>query len=64
MLLDEVIKFYGSKRKLSKACGIAISVPHVWAFRGYIPLEAQHKIELQSGGKLKADYAHARSKCC
>jgi len=64
MLLDEVIKHYGSKLKLSKAVGIAISVPHVWAFRGYIPIEAQHKIEDHSRGHLKADYAHARRRCC
>lgn len=64
MLLDDVIRHYGSKRKLSKAVGISISVPHVWSFRGYIPIEAQHKIEVHSGGKLKADYAHARRKCC
>jgi hypothetical protein len=64
MLLEEVIKFYGSKRQISKECDIALSSPHVWAFRGFIPIKAQHKIELKSGGKLKADYEHARSKCC
>jgi hypothetical protein len=64
MLLEEAINFFGSKRQISKACGLAVSAPHVWSFRGFIPLEAQHKIEQISGGKLKADYAHARRKSC
>lgn len=53
MTLDDAIRFFGSKTRLSSALGVAL--PTVYEWEREIPEGRQYQIELATGGALKAD---------
>lgn len=55
MTLDEVKNYYGTTYKFTKLTGCNSSSWAIWGRRGYIPVVAQLKLELMSGGTLIAD---------
>ena len=55
MKIDELIKVYGSQRKISKHFGFSQQRVNNWATRGSIPEDAQYKIAYISGGKFEVD---------
>lgn len=58
MLIEDIIKEWGSGRKAATACGYNKSTVSDWKSYGYIPIKAQMRIEKLTNGKLKADTAH------
>jgi hypothetical protein len=51
---NDVVKFYGTASKASRATGVSKQAISSWKVRGRIPFEAQYKIQLKTRGKLKA----------
>jgi hypothetical protein len=60
MTFDEVLKHFGGKYQIAKACAVGKSTPFTWCKRGFIPYGSQRDIEELTGGELKADYKHGR----
>ena len=54
MTITEAIQYFGNKRELARICGFKMALPHLWKFRGFIPIAAQMQIEEITDGKLKA----------
>lgn len=54
MTLKECEEYFGSKYQIAKQCGISKSVPYDWRNKGFIPINAQIKIERITKGALKA----------
>lgn len=55
MKIDEVLSYYGSAIKATKAIGYKRAVFSAWIRRGYITMPAQSLFEKNSKGILKAD---------
>lgn len=58
MLIDEVKKHFGSSYAFAQATGMHHANYQNWKKQGYIPIKTQHRIEVATEGKLKADYTH------
>lgn len=57
---EEVKEFYGSQYNFGKQTGMSCATLGNWLKWGYIPEDAQYKIERITEGKLKADRAIER----
>ena len=53
MTIDEVYKHFGSWNKCVKQCGFSENTPRNWKRLGYIPANAQVRLERHTNGKLK-----------
>lgn len=64
MKLNEVLKFYGGKKKHAPTVAIKLGFTSAcvygWVEKTYIPYHSQIIIELHSAGKFKADKAHGK----
>lgn len=56
MVLEEVLKFFGSYRKFSNITKMSTSNIVNWRKRGYIPFKTQKKLEKISNGALQAEW--------
>lgn len=56
MKIEEVIKYFGTYYRVAKDVGFAMNTPRNWARIGYIPSDAQIKIERYTSGALKLDF--------
>ena len=54
MKIEQVIKHFGTQVALAQALGVRQPTISNWRTRGRIPLVQQLRIEVLSGGKLKA----------
>jgi hypothetical protein len=54
MTVKELINYFGSLYRVSLSCNLSMGAPYAWKKRGYIPINAQIKIEKLTGGALKA----------
>jgi len=62
MKIDEVINYFGSAYKLSKALNISMPTPSVWKRNNSIPYSQQVRIEKITNGELKANYEEEEKK--
>lgn len=60
MLIEDVIKHFGTPYKASMRLGISVNTPKNWKKIGYIPIVTQVKIEHLTDGVLRADLSHCR----
>lgn len=58
MVYREVVKMYGTWTNASRILGFGTSSQRMWLKRDYIPIQSQIRIEIMSGGKLKAERKH------
>lgn len=56
MTYDEVIEYFGSAYKVTKALKISPNTPRNWRLIGYIPIEMQVRLEVYTNGELLAEY--------
>lgn len=63
MTTEELKKYFKTGYRFEKLTEMTANSFRNWAKWGYIPMDSQCKIELFTGGKLKADYEHARPNC-
>lgn len=56
MTPEEVKKFYGSLYRFNKTTGMACNSLSNWIRWGYVPLEAQNKLQNLTDGQLKAEW--------
>lgn len=54
MNFQEVLKHFGTKRKIATELGITIQAVQQWADTDKVPLGRQFQIELVTDGKLQA----------
>lgn len=62
MTLDDLKDYFKSKLQFEKQTGLKRQNWHGWIKKGYIPLVSQQRIESLTGGKLKANFEHAKLK--
>lgn len=55
MTPDQVIKHFGTQAAAAEALGIGQPAVSNWVARGVVPSVSQLKLEMVTGGKLKAD---------
>jgi hypothetical protein len=60
MTFDELKAHYGSSQKIADAVGVSKQVVSYWKRAG-IPIGRQYEIQILTGGKFRADPAHAVS---
>lgn len=58
MTPDNVYKFYGSQYRFHKETGMSHNSLGNWLKWGFIPEDAQYRLERITGGKLKAKIEH------
>ena len=61
MKFQELVDHYGSQQKVAEALGISKQLASYWKRAG-IPLGRQYEIQVITGGKFRADPAHAVSR--
>ena len=54
MTLDEVVKYFGTYMNCAEKIGASRQSCTYWIKKGYIPIEAQLKIQKATNGYLKA----------
>lgn len=62
MTINEVLSFYKTAINFSKLTGFGRTTWYDWKRLGYIPIQAQHRIELMTQGALKASFNHTQGK--
>lgn len=55
MTYEDVISHYGNGINVAKALKISPSSIYQWGRKGSVPFETQYRIEVLTGGVLKAD---------
>src|SRR5262245_44049789 len=55
MNCTELLQHYGTKAAIARACGVTDQHVHGWFQRNTVPLPHQMKLEVDSGGGLRAD---------
>ena len=55
MTPDQVIKHFGTQAATAEALGIGQPAVSNWVARGVVPSVSQLRLEIITGGKLKAD---------
>ncbi len=55
MTYDELMKHFGSGYRAAIECHFSGAAPYNWKRQGYIPIQAQIKIEKVTKGALKAN---------
>lgn len=53
---EDVKKYYGSQYKFNKITGMSVCTLGNWLKWGYVPEDAQYKLERLTGGKLKTEW--------
>lgn len=61
MNMQDLIDHFGSQAAVAKAVGTSDQVVSAWKVKGRIPIGRQYEIQILTGGKLRADPAHAVS---
>lgn len=56
MTPDDVYNFYGSQYRFRKETGMSNSTLGNWLKNGFVPEDAQYKIERLTQGKLKTQW--------
>lgn len=54
---QDVKKYYGSQYKFSKDTGMSKSTLGNWLKWGFVPEDAQYKLERLTAGKLKTEWS-------
>lgn len=54
MTLDDVITYFGNKKRAAEAIGLKRQSVTLWLDKGYVPLLQQYRFEKITKGKLKA----------
>lgn len=62
MTYEEVVEYFGSSYKAAKSLGMCRNTPKNWRKWGYIPIEAQIRIEIYTNGELTADYSEIKER--
>ena len=60
MKLEDVKNYFGSYYRIAKDVGFAMDTPRNWKRIGYIPADAQAKIQQYTKGALKFDFNDMR----
>ena len=58
MTVEDIIKYYKNGYRFEEETGMSRMTYHNWKNKGYIPIFTQKRIELLTGGKLKADIGY------
>ena len=58
MKIEDVKRFFGSSYQFNKKTGMQHANYLNWEKKGFIPIKTQMKLELITGGQLKADLNH------
>lgn len=58
MTYEEVIKYFGTAYKVHQSTDFAPRTAYTWKKIGFIPIKAQMKLEVITGGALKASLDH------
>lgn len=53
--IDQLVKHYGSIRKVSEGVGVTYEAVRIWVVKNKIPYERQCVIEVETNGALKAE---------
>ena len=59
MTFQEVLDHFGSQANIARAMNTSLGVVWAWKDKDRIPLGRQFQIQVLTGGKLRADPAHA-----
>lgn len=59
MKFQEVLEHFGSQANIARAADTTVAVVWAWKDKDRIPLGRQYQIQVLTGGKLRADPAHA-----
>lgn len=55
MTVDQVLSYYGGQTAAARALGITQPAVAHWVAAGRVPADTQYRIEVLTGGKLRAD---------
>ena len=61
MNIQDLIEHFGSQAAIAKALNTSDQVVSAWKVKNRIPPGRQFEIQILTGGKLRADVAHAVS---
>ena len=61
MNIQDLVDYFGSQSAIAKALGTSDQVVSAWKVKNRIPIGRQYEIQILTGGKLRADPAHAVS---
>ena len=58
MTLQDVHDYFGNWAHLARETKQGITTHRTWITQGYIPIQAQYRLEFRTQGGLKADVKH------
>lgn len=59
MNMQQLVEYFGNQRAIAKALNTSDQVVSMWKVKDRIPLGRQYEIQILTGGRLRADVAHA-----